>query len=129
MADDINEQRRDELTAYLDGELDEATAAAVEQRLRDDPGLRREAETLKRAWEMLAFRPQPEPSTDFAARTMSMAVPIPVAAPAATTTAAAPVAEPAVPTAMERHPWLLGTALAVAAVLVLLAGYGLPGPF
>src|SRR5262245_64983731 len=98
MADDINEQRRDELTAYLDGELDESAAAAVEEKLRDDPALRREAETLKRTWELLDFLPQPEPSTDFASRTMSMAVPIPAVAPTAT---AAPVAQPAaVPTRM-----------------------------
>jgi anti-sigma factor RsiW len=129
MADDINEQRRDELTAYLDGELDEATAAVVEQRLRDDPALRREAETLKRAWELLDFLPQPEPSTDFAARTLSMAVPIPAAAAAsAPVPTAAPYAPPPSP-ARRRHPALMAAALAAAAVLAFLAGYGLPGPF
>src|SRR5689334_24912554 len=119
MADDLNEQRRDELTAYLDGELDEATAAVVEQRLRDDPALRREAETLKRAWEMLDFLPQPEPSTDFASRTLSMAVPIPAAAAAsAPVPTAAPFAPPPSPTPVPlRHPWLVGAALAVAVVI------------
>src|SRR5262249_56810783 len=91
MAEDLYEQRRDELTAYLDGELDEAAAAAVEQRLRDDADFRREADTLKRTWEMLDFLPQPEPSIDFAARTMSMAVPISALA-SSPTTAAAPAA-------------------------------------
>src|SRR5262249_19607809 len=122
MADEINERRRDELTAYLDGELDDAAAAAVEQRLRDDPDLRREVETLKRTWELLDFLPQPEPSTDFAARTLSMAVPVPAAAVPATTTAA-PLVAPIEP---KRNPWLLRGALAAAAVAAFIAGYAVP---
>ncbi len=44
---------REQLVAYLDGELDEARAAAVERRLRHDPRLRREAEQLDRTWSLL----------------------------------------------------------------------------
>jgi anti-sigma factor RsiW len=128
MADEINEQRRDELTAYLDGELDEAAAAAVEQRLHDDPALLREAETLKRTWELLDFLPQPEPSTDFAARTLSMAVPIPRLGTSAPVPSASQP-EVAVAPARPQHPWLVRSAVAAAALVALIAGYAAPGPF
>jgi anti-sigma factor RsiW len=115
MADDKLEARRDELTAYLDGELDRAAAADVERRLRDDPVLLHEAATLKRTWELLDFLPQPEPSSDFASRTVSVAVPI--------IKAAASNSHPA------RNPWPKRLVIAAAALAIFVVGYGVPGLF
>jgi anti-sigma factor RsiW len=109
MADEINEQ----LTAYLDGELDSATAADVERKLREDPAYQREAETLKRTWELLDFLPQPEPSKDFASRTVSVVMPA--------------IVESKSRSRKNRWPRRLG--LAAAAVAIFLVGYAVPGFF
>ena len=61
----------DELTAYLDGELDPAAARAVEAKLANDLGARRQAEGLKKAFDLLDYLPRPEPSADFATRTIT----------------------------------------------------------
>jgi anti-sigma factor RsiW len=71
MSEPLDERTREELTAYLDGEMDEPAAAALEKRLRSDPQLQRELESLKRAWDLLDFLPQPEPSPEFTARTLN----------------------------------------------------------
>jgi anti-sigma factor RsiW len=72
-----DETARDELVAYLDGELDPNRAHAVEARLSASPDVRREAETLRQTWELLDHLPRPEPSPDFTHRTLER-----VAAPA-----------------------------------------------
>ncbi len=66
----LSEADREELVAYLDGELDEEQAHSVEARISLDPTLRAEAETLKRAWDMLDYLPKPEPSASFTNRTL-----------------------------------------------------------
>ena len=43
----------EELTAYLDGELDEATQLAVETRLGEDPKYLSELHSLQRTWDTL----------------------------------------------------------------------------
>ena len=58
----------DELTAYLDGELDGAAARAVEANLANDLTARRQAEGLKKAFDLLDYLPKAEPSPDFATR-------------------------------------------------------------
>ena len=55
-------EERDNLVAYLDGELDEAAVRSLEARLARDPQARQELEALKRSWEMLDYLPRPEPS-------------------------------------------------------------------
>lgn len=67
----------EELTAYLDGELDPKDAEAVAARLSRDPGLRAEAEALQRAWDVLDVLPRPQPSAAFATRTVSQVNPVP----------------------------------------------------
>jgi len=60
-----------ELVAYLDGELDERRAQAVEARLGRDPAVRREAEALRKTWDLLDYLPTPPgPATDFTSRTL-----------------------------------------------------------
>jgi anti-sigma factor RsiW len=66
----LSEEDRENLVAYLDGELDEETARAIEARINVDPDVRAEADALKQAWEMLDFLPRPEPSSNFTHRTM-----------------------------------------------------------
>jgi anti-sigma factor RsiW len=66
----LNDEDRANLTAYLDGELDEDTAQALEAKLNQDPAARAEADELKEAWSMLDYLPRPTPSASFTHRTM-----------------------------------------------------------
>jgi anti-sigma factor RsiW len=66
----LNENDRENLTAYLDGELDAKTARTMEARLSQDVAARKEAETLRRTWEMLDLLPRPAPSPTFASKTL-----------------------------------------------------------
>jgi anti-sigma factor RsiW len=65
----------DDLTAYLDGELDPGAAESMATRLTLDPKLRAEADALQRAWDILDVLPRPQPSASFTTRTMTQAVP------------------------------------------------------
>jgi anti-sigma factor RsiW len=66
----LNDRDRENLTAYLDGELDRKTAQALEAKINLDPEARQEVEDLKRAWGMLDYLPKPNPPADFTHRTM-----------------------------------------------------------
>ena len=66
----LNDEDRANLTAYLDGELDEETAQALEAKLSQDPAARAEVEELKQAWTMLDYLPRSAPSASFTHRTM-----------------------------------------------------------
>ena len=66
----MTDDDRETLTAYLDGELDEAAEQALETRLSQDPPLRAELDALKQTWGMLDFLPKSSPSTDFTNRTL-----------------------------------------------------------
>ena len=61
---------REQLIAYLDGELDAEAARQVEARLHQDPAARAEAEALRRTWDLLDYLPQVEPSPAFTHRTL-----------------------------------------------------------
>ena len=67
----LTDDERAELVAFLDGELADDAARAVEARINVDPGYRAEADSLKRAWEMLDFLPKSEPMPSFTERTLS----------------------------------------------------------
>jgi len=64
-----------ELTAYLDGELEEHSAREVEARLARDPEARRRADDLKKSYDLLDYLPKREPSADFATRTITKLLP------------------------------------------------------
>ncbi len=66
----LNDEDRANLTAYLDGELDEDAAQALEAKLSQDPAARAEVEELRQAWTMLDYLPRPTPSVSFTHRTM-----------------------------------------------------------
>lgn len=116
------EELRDELTAYLDGELDERAVADFEERLRTDPALRREAETLKRTWDLLDFLPQPEPSPTFTSKTVDK---LAVLRPASTPSSSVMRMRRA---ARAPSPWPTRFAVALAALVLFLLGYAASGP-
>ena len=69
----LNEDERAELIAYLDGELDDNSAAKIEAQINCDPRVRAEAEALRRSWGLLDYLPKPEPSPQFTQRTVTKA--------------------------------------------------------
>ncbi len=69
----LSEDEKAELIAYLDGELDEESATAVEAQINRDPRVRAEVEALRRSWGLLDFLPKPEPSPQFTQRTVTKA--------------------------------------------------------
>ena len=66
----MDDKEREELIAFLDGEVDEETAQAYEARITVDPKMRAEADAFKQAWDMLDYLPRPEPSPNFTNRTL-----------------------------------------------------------
>lgn len=66
----LSEKDREDLVAYLDGELDAEAARALEARLNLDAEARAEAEALRRTWEVLDYLPRPEPTAAFSSRTI-----------------------------------------------------------
>jgi anti-sigma factor RsiW len=67
----LSDAEREELIAYLDGELDAATGRAIEAKLNRDPRLRREADALRKSYALLDYLPRPDPSPNFTNRTMT----------------------------------------------------------
>jgi anti-sigma factor RsiW len=72
----LSDDERAELVAFLDGELAGDAARAVEARINVDAAYRAEADSLKRAWEMLDFLPKSEPEPHFTERTLSKLSPV-----------------------------------------------------
>jgi anti-sigma factor RsiW len=64
---------RDNLVAYLDGELNEAESRVLASKLTRSVSGRREKEALERTWELLDHLPRPEAPEEFASRTVSQA--------------------------------------------------------
>lgn len=67
-----NDAMYEELTAYLDGELDAAARGRVEERLARDEAYRHELQRLERSWEMLDRLPQVVVDDAFAQSTLEM---------------------------------------------------------
>lgn len=64
----------EELTAYLDGELEPESLQRVEQRLITDPDYLAEMQSLQKAWDLLDEVPRTEPDASFTQTTMEMVV-------------------------------------------------------
>lgn len=75
---------REELVAYLDGELDAEGVRRVEERLAGDAAYRREMQRLEQAWELLDRLPPTEANASFTQTTIEM---VAVAAEAEATSA------------------------------------------
>ncbi len=125
-----------DLVAYLDGELDEPDARAVEDRLTSDSTARAQAAAFKKTYDLLDYLPKPEPSPDFATRTLTRIQPTfpaspsgsapvsaaqrpPLAVPTPSTSAASAMVAPA-----SQKPWWIGGLIwALAAVACLGGGF------
>jgi anti-sigma factor RsiW len=66
----LSDEDRENLVAYLDGELSAKASRALEAKLNLDTEARAEAEALRRTWEMLDYLPRPEPTATFSSRTL-----------------------------------------------------------
>jgi anti-sigma factor RsiW len=66
----LTDKDREELVAYLDGELDEQRAHDVEAKIAVDERFRAEAHALKQTWELLDHLPRAEPSGNFTHQTL-----------------------------------------------------------
>jgi ferric-dicitrate binding protein FerR (iron transport regulator) len=66
----LNDEDRENLVAYFDGELDETAARTLEAKLNLDPETRAEADALQAAWSLLDYLPRSEPSPSFTHRTL-----------------------------------------------------------
>ncbi len=64
----------EELTAYLDGELDAVSTQRVEQRLSTDAEYRAEMQALQKTWELFDELPVGEANASFTQTTMKMVV-------------------------------------------------------
>lgn len=105
------------LQAYLDGELDEAAAQALEARLSLDPQARAEADALRQAWGLLDYLPKAEPSPTFTHRTLER-LSVETGRPSAST------ATLATPRPRRRHWAPLGWAAAILLALGVGGGSG-----
>lgn len=65
----------EELVAYLDGELEDAAAREIEQKIANDPIARTKTQSLKKTYDLLDYLPRPEPSADFATKTVTQILP------------------------------------------------------
>lgn len=67
----LTQEHRDNLAAYLDGELDEAATQEIEQVLAVSEVARHEVDMLSRSWDMLNALPTHRASGEFTERTVS----------------------------------------------------------
>lgn len=67
----LSPEQRENLTAYLDGELEESKSLEIEQVLADSPVARHEVEMLSRAWDLLNVLPSTKATDEFSRKTLS----------------------------------------------------------
>lgn len=67
-----DESADEQLTAYLDGELDDDVSREIEQRLGDDEQYREQLKRLDEAWSLLDHLPQSEVDDVFTQTTVEM---------------------------------------------------------
>jgi anti-sigma factor RsiW len=108
----LSDKDREDLSAFLDGELDAKRASNLEAMITVDPQIRAEAEALRRTWDLLEYLPRPEPSVSFTNRTLEKL---------------AVRQTQAVPAASAGRRWALGLGWAAAVVLAAIGGFALAG--
>jgi hypothetical protein len=67
----LSAEQRENLTAYLDGELDEAQTQEIEQVLATSEVARHEVDMLSRTWDALSVLPTHKASGEFTRKTMT----------------------------------------------------------
>lgn len=66
----LTDEDRENLVAYLDGELDAKTSRDLETKLNLDAEARAEADAMRQAWGLLDYLPRAQPSPSFTHRTL-----------------------------------------------------------
>jgi anti-sigma factor RsiW len=107
----LDDAQREDLVAYLDGELDEEAVRALEAKLSLDSAVRTEADQLRRAWELLDYLPKAEPSPTFTHRTLDRIATL------------RPTGVQPVRSGHRWRPWLVGVGWAAAALVAGTVGY------
>src|SRR5271155_4554567 len=67
----LDDWEREELIAFLDGELKGEEARLIERKLNLDPTVRAEADAYKRTWDLLDYLPRPQASSSFTEKTLT----------------------------------------------------------
>src|SRR5688572_23884944 len=67
----LTQEQRENLVAYLDGELEDTESQEIDRILARSDVARHEVEALSRAWDMLELLPNSQASAEFTNRTMS----------------------------------------------------------
>jgi anti-sigma factor RsiW len=67
----LSAEQRDNLVAYLDGELDDRSAQEIEQVLATSPVARHDVDMLSRTWDLVGVLPGAKVSEDFTRKTLS----------------------------------------------------------
>ena len=67
----LTPDERDDLVAYVDGELPEVHARTMATKLTKSATARREVEMLQKTWEMLDYLPLPQATEQFSEKTVS----------------------------------------------------------
>lgn len=67
----LNAEQREDLVAYLDGELPQEQVQQIDQILANSAVARHEVEALSRTWELLDVLPNAKASESFTSKTMS----------------------------------------------------------
>jgi hypothetical protein len=70
----LTTEHRDNLTAYLDGELDESMTQQIETVLAQSTVARNDVEVLAKTYDLLDLLPRPKASNDFSEKTLSIAM-------------------------------------------------------
>lgn len=65
-------QSQEQLTAYLDGELDSTTSLEIERRLAAEPGVQQTLKQLQQTWDLLDQLPRAEVDARFTRSTVEM---------------------------------------------------------
>jgi anti-sigma factor RsiW len=107
-----DEYIREELVAYLDGELDSDESLRVERRLADDPAYRQALQELEKAWDLLDSLPRAHPGENFTRTTVEMVV----------LSARDDVEQ--IKTITRRRRWTAFLSVAVLVLVAALAGFG-----
>jgi hypothetical protein len=67
----LSPDEREDLVAYLDGELPEAHSRSISTKLTHSATARREVDRLKQTWELLEYLPRPQVAEQFSEKTVS----------------------------------------------------------
>jgi anti-sigma factor RsiW len=110
----LRDDEREDLVAYLDGEVDARTAQSIELKLSQDPRYRAEAASLSKSWSLLDRLPASPPTANFTSRTLERV------------SALRPAASPAGAGRRWRS-WALAAAWAASVLLAAVLGFATVG--